>query len=113
MATDLDRVLTGLAEPTRRRIVDHLRRGPRRAGELAEACGMSMPAMSRHLRVLRRCGLVEGGGLDHDARVRLYRLRPEPLAQLRAWLEQVEALWAGQLAAFKAHAEGKRKGRKA
>jgi len=113
MATDLDRVLTGLAEPTRRRIVDHLRRGPRRAGELAEACGMSMPAMSRHLRVLRRCGLVEGGGLDHDARVRLYRLRPEPLAELRAWLEQVEALWAGQLAAFKAHAEGKRKGRKA
>ena len=113
MATDLDRVLTGLAEPTRRRIVDHLRRGPRRAGELAEACGMSMPAMSRHLRVLRRCGLVEGGGLDHDARVRLYRLRPEPLAEVRAWLEQVEALWAGQLAAFKAHAEGKRRGRKA
>jgi DNA-binding transcriptional ArsR family regulator len=112
MATDLDRILTGLAEPTRRRIVDHLRRGPRRAGELAEACGMSMPAMSRHLRVLRRCGLVEGSGLDHDARVRLYRLRPEPLAALRAWLEQVEAFWAGQLAAFKAHAEGKRKGRR-
>ena len=112
MATDLDRVLTGLAEPTRRRIVDHLRRGPRRAGELAEACGMSMPAMSRHLRVLRRCGLVEGGGLDHDARVRLYRLRPEPLAALRAWLEQVEAFWAGQLAAFKTHAERKPKGRR-
>ena len=107
MATDLDRVLTGLAEPTRRRIVDHLRRGPRRAGELAEACGMSMPAMSRHLRVLRRCGLVEGGGLDHDARVRLYRLRPEPLAELRAWLDEVEAFWGDQLAAFKAHAEAK------
>ena len=113
MATDLDRVLTGLAEPTRRRIVDHLRRGPRRAGELAEACGMSMPAMSRHLRVLRHCGLVEGAGLEHDARVRLYRLRPEPLAALRAWLEQVEAFWTGQLAAFKAHAERKRRGRKA
>ena len=113
MATDLDRVLAGLAEPTRRRIVDHLRRGPRRAGELAEACGMSMPAVSRHLRVLRRCGLVEGGALEHDARVRLYRLRPEPLAELRAWLQQVEAFWSGQLAAFKAHAERKRKGRKA
>ena len=113
MATDLDRVLTGLAEPTRRRIVGHLRRGPRRAGELAEACGMSMPAVSRHLRVLRRCGLVEGGGLEHDARVRLYRLRPEPLAELRAWLEQVEAFWSSELAAFKAHAERKRKGRKA
>jgi DNA-binding transcriptional ArsR family regulator len=113
MAIDLDRVLTGLAEPTRRRIVDHLRRGPRRAGELAQACGMSMPAMSRHLRVLRRCGLVEGGGLDDDARVRLYRLRPEPLAELRAWLEHVEAFWTGQLAAFKAHAERKHKGRRA
>src|SRR5215468_1850626 len=112
MATDLDRVLAGLAEPTRRRIVDHLRRGPRRAGELAEACGMSMPAMSRHLRVLRRSGLVEGGGVEHDARVRLYRLRPEPLAALRGWLEQVEAFWSGQLDAFKAHAERQRKGRR-
>src|SRR5262249_38425915 len=111
MAIDLDRVLTGLAEPTRRRIVDHLRRGPRRAGELAEACGMSMPAMSRHLRMLRHCGLVEGAGLEHDARVRLYQLRLEPLAELRAWPEQVEAFWSGQLAAFKAHAERKRKGR--
>jgi DNA-binding transcriptional ArsR family regulator len=113
VANDIDRVLSALAAPTRRRIVDHLRRGPRRAGELASACGMSMPAMSRHLRVLRRCGLVEGGGLDHDARVRLYRLRPEPLAALRGWLEQVEAFWTGQLAAFKAHAERKPKGRRA
>ena len=111
MAIDLDRVLTGLAEPTRRRIVDHLRRGPRRAGELAAACRTSMPAMSRHLRVLRRCGLVEGGGVDHDARVRLYRLRPEPFRNLRAWLEHVEAFWSGQLAAFKAHAERTRRGR--
>ena len=113
MANDLDRVLAALAAPTRRRIVDHLRRGPRRAGELASACGMSMPAMSRHLRVLRRCGLVEGGGVDDDARVRLYRLRPEPFAGLRAWLGAVEGFWSGQLAAFKAHVERERKGRRA
>jgi DNA-binding transcriptional ArsR family regulator len=113
MAADLDRILIGLAEPTRRRIVDHLRQGPRRAGELAAACSMSMPAMSRHLRVLRRCGLVEGGGLDADARVRMYRLRPEPFADLRAWLQELEAFWGGQLAAFKAQAEGKTKGRRA
>jgi DNA-binding transcriptional ArsR family regulator len=112
MANDLDRVLAALAAPTRRRIVDHLRRGPRRAGELASACGMSMPAMSRHLRVLRRCGLVEGGGVDDDARVRLYRLRPEPFAGLRAWLGAVEGFWSGQLAAFKAHVERERKGRR-
>jgi len=108
----LDRIFSGLAEPTRRRVVDHLRRGPCRAGELAAACDMSMPAMSRHLRVLRRCGLVEGSGVAHDARVRLYRLRPEPFADLRAWLDEVEAFWTGQLAAFKAHVERKRKGRR-
>jgi DNA-binding transcriptional ArsR family regulator len=112
MANDLDRVLAALAAPARRRIVDHLRRGPRRAGELATVCRMSMPAMSRHLRVLRRCGLVEGGGVAHDARVRLYRLRPEPFAGLRAWLGAVESFWTGQLAAFKAHVERERRGRR-
>ena len=109
MAASLDRIFAGLAEPTRRRVVEHLRRGPRRAGELASAFGMSMPAMSRHLRVLRRCGLVEGSGVKHDARVRLYRLRPEPFTDLRGWLDEVEAFWSGQLAAFKAHVERKRK----
>ena len=112
MANDIDRVLSALAAPTRRRIVDHLRRGPRRAGELASACGLSMPAMSRHLRVLRRCGLVEGGGIAHDARVRLYRLRPEPFAGLRAWLGAVEGFWTGQLAAFKSHVERGSRGRR-
>ena len=113
MASDIDRVLAGLAEPTRRRVVDHLRRGPRRAGDLASACGMSMPAMSRHLRVLRQCGLVEGRGHDDDARVRVYQLRPEAFADLRAWLDEVQAFWSGQLTAFKAHAERTRKGRRA
>ena len=111
MATDIDRILAGLAEPTRRRVVDHLRRSPRRAGELAAACGTSMPAMSRHLRVLRRCGLVEGSGLAADARVRVYRLRPEAFADLRAWLDQVQAFWTGQLAAFKSHVERTRRSR--
>src|SRR5262245_27115906 len=105
MATNLDQTLAGLAVPARRQIVDGLRRGPRRAGELASACGVSMPAMSRHLRVLRRCGLVEGSGLDADARVRLYRLRPEPFGDLRAWLDEVQAFWGGQLARLKAHVE--------
>ena len=110
MATDIDQTLAGLAEPTRRRVVDHLRRGPQRAGDLASACGVSMPAMSRHLRVLRRCGLVKGSGVEDDARVRVYTLRPEPFGELRAWLAQVEAFWSGQLGAFKVYAEKKRKG---
>jgi DNA-binding transcriptional ArsR family regulator len=104
----LDATLAALADPTRRAVVDLLRRSPRRAGELSEALATSPPAMSRHLRVLRECGLVaeERGG--DDARVRVLRLRPEPFDELRRWIDEVERFWAGQLAAFKAHAERRR-----
>jgi DNA-binding transcriptional ArsR family regulator len=61
--------------------------------------------MSRHLRVLRKTGLVEEEGVDHDARVRVYRLRPEPFSALRGWLDEVEAFWREELAGFKGHAE--------
>lgn len=62
--------------------------------------------MSRHLRVLRRTGLVTEDGLEEDARARVYRLRAEPFAALRLWLDEVEAFWSEQLSAFVAHAEG-------
>jgi DNA-binding transcriptional ArsR family regulator len=101
----LDQTLLALADPTRRGVVDLLRREPLRAGDLAEAFDMSPPAMSRHLRVLRRTGLVEEENLEQDARVRVYRLRAERFAELRHWLDEVEAYWSGQLDAFKAHAE--------
>jgi len=110
--TGIDKTLTALADPTRRWVVEQLRRGPRRAGALAAAGGLSAPALSRHLRVLRRVGLVEGGGVEHDARVRVYRLRPEPLSRLKAWLDEVEGLWSDQLQAFKAHAERRPRGRR-
>jgi DNA-binding transcriptional ArsR family regulator len=102
-AANLDRTLVALADPHRRRVVDLLRRGPRRAGELAEATQISFPAMSRHLRALRESGLVEEERDEFDSRVRVYRLRPEPMAELRAWIEETETLWARQLTAFKAH----------
>jgi DNA-binding transcriptional ArsR family regulator len=105
MVNDIDVALTALAEPTRRRIVDLLRERPRRAGELAAAARMSGPALSRHLRVLRRSGMVEEESAAEDARVRIYRLRPEPFLALRAWLDQVQAFWSDQLGAFKEHAE--------
>ncbi len=108
-AQDLDRTFAALADPTRRRVVELLRKRPRRAGELAAAFGMSPPAMSRHLRVLRRTSLVEEDSLEEDARVRVYRLRPERFAALRGWLQEVEAFWGEQLGAFKAHAERTRK----
>jgi DNA-binding transcriptional ArsR family regulator len=105
MPNSLDATLAALADPTRRGVIDLLRRKPRRAGELADALSMSAPAMSRHLRVLRKAGLVDERELDDDARVRVYRLRPERFGALRTWLDQVEAFWGGQLDAFKTHAE--------
>ncbi len=102
---EIDRTLAALADPTRRRVIDLLRKKPRRAGELAAAFEMSAPAMSRHLRVLRQPGLVEEEGLDDDARVRVYRLRPERFAAVRDWLDEIEGYWGDQLAAFKAHVE--------
>lgn len=108
--SDVDRTLAALADPTRRGVVDLLRDRPHRAGELAEAFGISPPALSRHLRVLRTRGLIEEERVEEDARVRVYRLRREPFRDLHAWLDDVEAFWTGQLDAFKAHAE--RKGRR-
>ena len=102
----LDRTLAALADPTRRRVVELLRRQPRRAGELADAFGMSPPAMSRHLRVLRTRGLVEEARDEHaDARCRVYRLRPEPFRDLASWIAEVESFWTDQLGAFKQHVE--------
>jgi|SRR5579859_4052931 len=106
----LDPTLTALADPTRREIIDMLKREPKRAGDIAAALKMSAPATSRHLRVLRENGLiqdwhVEGG----DSRVRMYRLVPYPFQELQQWLEQLAAMWTEQQDSFRAHAEKKRK----
>lgn len=108
----LDGTLAALADPTRRGVIDLLRKKPRRASELADLMATTRPAMSRHLRVLRKTGLVSESEPDHDARVRLYRLERAPFSELRDWLEDVEAFWGEQLAAFKAHAERGRGGRR-
>ena len=108
---DLDRTLSALADPTRREIVELLRKQPERAGALASLLGKSGPAMSRHLRVLRQTGLVEEDHAGEDARVRLYRLRPERFRSLGRWIAEVESYWAGQLEAFKEYAERTRRKR--
>ena len=84
-----------------------LRERPRRAGELAQALDLSPPAMSRHLRALRKSGLIEESHPDFDARVRIYRLRPKPMTDLIAWLDETEKMWTAQLAAFKERVESK------
>jgi DNA-binding transcriptional ArsR family regulator len=99
---DLDRTLSALSDPTRRRVIEILRQKPRRAGELADALSASKPAMSRHLRVLRKSGLVETYGED-DARVRMYALAPAPLTELRHWLEEIDRFWTHQLDSFANH----------
>jgi DNA-binding transcriptional ArsR family regulator len=105
MTVKLDDTLAALSDPTRRQVVDLLRDGPCRAGELARLTRSTAPAMSRHLRVLRRTGLVEAETGGDDARLRVYRLRRKPFADLQAWLDQVAAFWDEQLGSFKAHAE--------
>jgi DNA-binding transcriptional ArsR family regulator len=107
----LDATFAALADPTRRGVVDLLRRGPHRAGELSDALATSPPALSRHLRVLRECGLVEEERDPDDARARVLRLRAAPFEELRRWVDEVERFWEGQLAAFRDHAESRRRDR--
>ena len=94
-ANDIDVALTALADPTRRRVVELLVDAPRRTGELAESIGVSVPAVSRHLRVLREHGVVERYDVDGDGRGRRYRLHPAGLAPLSGWLG--ETYWADRL----------------
>ena len=89
-----------VAEPTRRRILDLLRERSRPVGELVELFGTSQPLVSKHLRVLRDAGLVQ---VRQDAQRRWYELRPEPLAELDAWLAPYRRLWAGSLDALERH----------
>jgi DNA-binding transcriptional ArsR family regulator len=110
VVSHLDETLAALADPTRRRIVELLQDSPRRAGELAAEFDISAPAVSRHLRVLRRSGIVEEHAADADARQRIYQLKRDRLVALQAWLDQVQAFWTSQLGAFKEHAERVSKG---
>lgn len=89
-----------LADPTRRRILELLADGERTAGELAAAFAVSRPAVSRHLRVLRDAELVRWRG---DAQRRIYRLAPEPLTEVDAWLDRYRRFWAGRLDALDDH----------
>lgn len=82
---------------------------PLRAGELAEALDLPAPAMSRHLRALKECGLVEETHPEFDSRVRIYALKAGAMDELKKWLADADRMWAAQLSAFKAHVEKKRK----
>lgn len=92
-----------IAEPTRRRVLDLLRERDRTVNELVEVLGMSQPAVSKHLRVLRDAGLVEA---RVDAQRRIYTLCPGPLADVDAWLEPYRKFWRGRLSSLQRHLAG-------
>ncbi len=111
-AGTLDATFVALADATRREMIESLLHKPRRAGELAEIVAMSPQALSRHLRILRQAGLVVEGGIEGDARVRVYSVHPEAFIPLRNWLAEVEDVWRRQLQAFKVFAESVSRQRK-
>jgi len=91
-----------LADPTRRAVLDLLRRGSQPAGQIAGAFPVSRPAISKHLRLLRRAHLVR----EHrEGRLRVYQLNPEPLRAIDSWLEQYRTFWSASLTSLKAFVE--------
>lgn len=95
-----------LADESRRTMLEILRTHPATAGELADALPIARPGVSRHLRVLREAGLVE---VEQQAQWRIYRLRPEPFAELDTWLGRYRVVWEQRLDALHTEiARGKR-----
>ena len=90
---------SALADPTRRAVFERLARGPRAVGDIARGLPVSRPAVSQHLRVLKRAGLVRDRAIGTR---RLYSVNPDGVAALRDYLDQ---FWNRALAAFKAAAE--------
>ena len=91
-----------IAEPNRRAILSLLVSSQQSVGEIERQLGMPQPAVSKHLRVLRDAGFVEA---TVDAQRRLYRLRPEPLQEVDAWLAQFRRFWSAHIDALERHLE--------
>src|SRR5438105_11127072 len=91
--------MQALGDPTRRAVFEQLRTGPRSVGQLADGLPVSRPAVSQHLRVLKGAGLVTD---EQQGTRRLYRIEPDGLAELRAYLDR---FWDGALASFREAAE--------
>src|SRR6266496_1054567 len=97
-----DAAFSALADPTRRAVLDLLRAGTRPAGDIARAFTVSRPAISKHLRILRRAHLVEE---RREGRHRMYHLNPEPLKAVDSWLNQYRQFWTASLANLKEFVE--------
>ncbi|MGH8997694.1 MAG: ArsR/SmtB family transcription factor [Acidimicrobiales bacterium] len=102
----MEATLRALTDENRRTVIKALAKGPATAGDLAALLPIARPGVSRHLRVLREAELVD---VRQDGQRRIYTLRPEPLAEVDAWLEQYRVLWEQRLDALHTEiARGKR-----
>lgn len=93
----LDAVFAALADPTRRAIVARLADGPASVGDVAAPFPMSLPAVSKHLKVLERAGLI---ARDRHGRVHTLHLDPEPMDDAQAWLRRTRAFWEARFDAL-------------
>lgn len=97
--TNANRVFAALTDPTRRAVFERLRHGPRPVGEIARGLPVTRPAVSQHLKVLKEAGLVDDRS---EGTRRIYRIDPNGLGAMRAWLDQ---FWDSALNAFAAEVE--------
>ena len=98
--TSVESVFEIIAEPNRRAILSLLVSSPQSVGEIARQLRLSQPTVSKHLRVLREAGFVEA---TVDAQRRLYRLKPEPLQEVEAWLAPFRRVWSAHVDALERH----------
>ena len=105
MTAELDRTFAALADPTRRAILARLAEGEATVNELAEPFAVSLPAISRHLKVLERAGLIERG---RSGKARPSRLRAEPLDEAVSWIESRKYTWNARLDRLDAHLQQQR-----
>ncbi len=101
--TGVESVFEIIAEPNRRAILSLLAGSQQSVGEIERQLGMPQPAVSKHLRVLRDAGFVEA---TVDAQRRLYRLKPEALQELDAWLAPFRRFWSAHVDALERHLDG-------
>lgn len=104
-----DATLEAIADPSRRRILDALSSGEQPVQALVERLPMSQPGVSKHLRVLRQAGLVEARA---EGQRRFYRVSPEPLMELDAWLEPYRQMWEQSLDHLEKHLDNNERGRR-
>src|SRR5256885_1834459 len=100
---ELAAVLRALSDDTRLKVVELVAQRPRRAGQLAGDLDVTPSAMSKHLRVLLKAGVLVDERHPEDSRVRIFRMRQASIVSLRAWLDQMQAHWDEQLGSFKQH----------